>query len=102
MCGECQHAHTSACAPTCACTSLFLLSAPMDRFCCAARGLSALRDDVVPINQDYPGLVKVFNQPPVFLVPSFFTAAECDALVCASFGRLQPAHVIGRGDSTNR
>ena len=75
--------------------------APMDRFCCTARGLASFYDAVAPINEAYPGLRKVYDEPPIFLVPDFLSSAQCDALVCASFGRLQPAHVVGRGDSVN-
>jgi prolyl 4-hydroxylase len=74
-----------------------LLYPPMDRFCCTTRGLAPFCDAVAPINE-YPGLRKVYDEPPIYLVPDFLSSAECDALICASFGRLQPAHVVGRGD----
>jgi hypothetical protein len=41
---------------------------------------------------------QVHAEPPVYLVDGFLSAEECDALVAASDGRLQDAHVVGRGD----
>ena len=34
----------------------------------------------------------------MYLVDGFLTAEECAALIAASDGRLQDAHVVGRGD----
>ena len=34
----------------------------------------------------------------MYLVDGFLSAEECEALIDASDGRLQDAHVVGRGD----
>lgn len=35
----------------------------------------------MPLNLYYPGLQKVYDQPPVYIVDNFLTHEECDALI---------------------
>ena len=52
----------------------------------------------IAINTGFPQLRKIHSDPPLFLVPDFLSAEECDRLIAASDGRLQDAHVVGKGD----
>lgn len=40
----------------------------------------------------------MYRDPPIFAVEKFLSPEQCDRLICLSFGRLQDAHVVGRGE----
>lgn len=49
------------------------------------------------VNPDYPGLVVLHRDPPVFAVDGFLSDAECDFLVRAASDSFAPAPVVGAG-----
>ena len=48
--------------------------------------------------RSFPTRRQVHAEPPVYLVDGFLSESECAALMDAADGRLQDAHVVGRGD----
>ena len=43
----------------------------------------------MPINEDHPGLTKVHEHPPIYVVTDFLTHAECDQLIATAGPLLQ-------------
>jgi len=49
------------------------------------------------VNQNYPGLQVVNQNPPIFLVQNFLTKAECDFLICVAQDCFTSSNVVGQG-----
>lgn len=49
------------------------------------------------VNQNYPGLQVINQNPPVFLVQNFLTKAECDFLICVAQDCFTSSNVVGEG-----
>lgn len=49
------------------------------------------------VNPSYPNLQVISQNPPIFCVPDFLTAAECDFLVCVAQDCFTRAPVVGKG-----
>ncbi|CAM9321988.1 unnamed protein product [Choristocarpus tenellus] len=49
------------------------------------------------LNLAYPGLQKLVDIPPVFIVNDFFTAAECEALMVLAQNYMVVSPVVGQG-----
>lgn len=56
----------------------------------------------MPLNLYYPGLQKVFDQPPVYIVDNFLTDLECNALIEVARPLLQRSktHAIAGSEAT--
>lgn len=48
----------------------------------------------LPINESYPGLKKVNDYPPIYVIDEFLTAEECDRLIEISKDRLEESNVV--------
>lgn len=47
--------------------------------------------------QLYPGLRRILEAPPVYVVDDFFTHAECDALIALAGNYMVVSPVVGKG-----
>lgn len=56
----------------------------------------------MPLNVDYPGLRKVHEKPPIFVVDNFLTDTECDNLIAVAGPLLQRSktHAIAGSEAT--
>ena len=45
--------------------------------------------EYLPLNLYYPGLKKVFNSPPIYIVENFLTVEECEAFITTAGPLLQ-------------
>ena len=56
----------------------------------------------MPINEDHPGLTKVHEHPPIYVVTDFLTHAECDQLIATAGPLLQRSktHAVAGSEAT--
>lgn len=56
----------------------------------------------MPLNLNYPGLVKVHECPPIFVVTDFLTSTECDQLIATAGPLLQRSktHAVAGSEAT--
>ncbi len=53
-----------------------------------------------PINESYPGLRKVNEYPPIYVIDNFLTPEECDSLIEMSKDKLQISEVVNENETS--
>jgi hypothetical protein len=56
------------------------------------------QDSYLSINESYPGLQKIYDDPPFYLIEEFLSAEECEFLISLSHGHLSTSPVVGAGN----
>ena len=72
----------------CLAVSVWVVAAVADDTCSAPVIVSRRHARFVPLNASYPGLRRVHESPPIYVVDDFLSAAECEQWRVASAGAL--------------